>query len=753
MSRRRCLGGLILLLLCLFILTAVYGKNTALAQAVPEDTLVGGEGIKVDIVWGNNSLVRVGQDAPITVRVTSTGAELTGIARAIIPAGNSDYYIMEESLSVKAGEQRQVILSVPVTYDTDVVDVEFQGEDGVVYGSRRIRLRADYGNQEIYMAVVSNDAGQLALFDRVILNEYRETTTRLFDFKENTLPTDVNVLKLYDILLWDDVKWDTIREEQRETLDSWVYGGGILIVGADSGWPQNGEKMTIRRENWGRGLYVYCGFPLREVLVSYPEEKGVRRFLYEAVGESRMTAIEENMEDTYGDYWAASNMTSGADAERIPHVWQYTAVLLIYLVLLGPVLYSILKKKQRRNLLRVSMIGIALIFTLIIYMMGSRTRFYRPFMNYASVREIRSGVMVETVYANVFSPSNSDYTLGFQPEYDVVPLMEYDYEEEAPGHEAACRLRICRTEKETQVWIRDNIPFTGNVFRLTGTESSSYGNGFTGDVTLFEEGLEGILRNDTDQDFEQVCVMAGGRVALVGNMPAGTAVDLAQYETQFMYSSQQTELLERMAGVDRYTVPGESREASQAARRYRMLYSYIQDQWMNESGTALVIGFPATETVAYVNGSSVEMQGTTLVTEVISLRDTKNGLCYRSMGIEDIEILQGNYNYKRNSTTDPLCVLCYDLGDIQAETLMIQWPICSDDSGYMKAYDQAMEFYNWDTSQYDRMEQKDRYSRYELTSYLDETNGLTVRYGLESTPESFYEVFLPNLSILGRRQR
>ena len=361
--------------------------------------------------------------------------------------------------------------------------------------------------------------------------------------------------------------------------------------------------------------------------------------------------------------------------------------------------------------------------------------------------------MVETVYANVFSPSNSDYTLGFQPEYDVVPLMEYDYEEEAPGQGADCRLRICRAEKETQVWIRDNIPFTGNVFRLTGTESSPYGNGFTGDVTLFEEGLEGILRNDTDQDFEQVCVMAGGRVALVGNMPAGTAVDLAQYETQFMYSSQQTELLERMAGVDRYTVPGESREASQAARRYRMLYSYIQDQWMNESGTALVIGFPATETVAYVNGSSVEMQGTTLVTEVISLRDTKNGLCYRSMGIEDIEILQGNYNYKRNSTTDPLCVLCYDLGDIQAETLMIQWPICSDDSGYMKAYDQAMEFYNWDTSQYDRMEQKDRYSRYELASYLDETNCLTVRYGLESTRESFYEVFLPNLSILGRRQR
>ncbi|MBR6527430.1 MAG: hypothetical protein IKT45_05745, partial [Lachnospiraceae bacterium] len=366
-----------------------------MAQAAPDESIASTEGLRVEILWGDSSLVRIGRDIPITVRVSSTGVELTGTARVRVPLGNGDYYLLEEVVSVAPGRSRQVTLSVPMAYDMETIHVEFQGDDGVVYGSRQIRFRTAYGDQEVYVAVISSDVGQLASFDRVVLNEYRGTITRLFDFKEHTLPTDVNVLKLYDIFLWDDVDRDLISEEQSEAMSSWVYGGGILIMGEDSDEQLTLEDTPIRREAWGRGLYVYCDFSLRDILLKYPQEDGVRQFLYEAIGDSRMTAIEETMDDSYGDYWSASSMTSGVDARRIPKVWQFALVLIVYLVLLGPVLYGILKKKKRRNLLRAGMLGLALLFTGIIYIMGSRTRFYRPCMNYASVREIRDGMMVE----------------------------------------------------------------------------------------------------------------------------------------------------------------------------------------------------------------------------------------------------------------------------------------------------------------------------------------------------------------------
>ena len=728
------------------------GTETALAQAAPEDPVVAMEGLKVEILWGDNSLVRIGRDIPITVRLNSTGAEMTGTARAAVPMGGGEYYVLEETVSVAAGETRQVVLSVPVNYDTSTIQVEFEGMDGVIYGSRQVHLRSDYGDQELYVAVISSDVGQLAAFDRVVLNEYRGTTTRLFDFKEDSLPTDVNVLKLYDIFLWDDGDLEQISDEQREALDSWVYGGGILILGADGEQEKAAEDKEIRREGWGRGLYVYCGFSLRDISTEYPGEEGVRKFLYEAVGESRMTAIEENMEDSYGDYWSASSMTSGVDAGRIPQVWQYAVVLLIYLVLLGPVLYSVLKKKKRRNQLRISMIGLALAFTVVIYAMGSRTRCYRPFLNYASVQEIRSGVMVETVYANVFSPSNASYSMEFGVGYDVVPLINYSYDTQETEQDEVCRLQISKEADGTQVWVRENIPFTANILRLSGTESSPYGDGFKGDITLFEDGWEGTLYNGTGQDFEQVCVLAGGRVVMVGDLAAGAQADLAQFATQLIYGPGQDALLEAMAGASAYDTPVESQEASQATWRYRVLYSYFQNQMLDESGTALVMGFPAEEKGDYLVGTSVEVQGATLVTEAIPLNDSKGGYCYFPMDQERIDVLQGSYDYTRNSTNEALCVLRYDFGDLMAEELLLVWPE-QPQGEYQKTLDGPLAFYNWETGQYDLMGKEARYDRQALAPYLDEDNGLTIRYSVEEMGDTYYEVFLPDLSVVGREMR
>ena len=239
-----------------------------MAQAASEEPTVSTEELRVDILWGDSSLVRIGRDIPITVRVSSTSVELTGTARVTVPLGNGDYYLLEEAVSVAPGRSRQITLSVPMTYDMETIHVEFQGDDGVVYGSRQIRFRTAYGDQEVYVAVISSDVGQLASFDRVVLNEYRGTPTRLFDFKEDTLPTNVNVLKLYDIFLWDDVDQNQIREEQREAMSSWVYGGGILIIGADRDGQLTVGDTPIRRESWGRGLHVYCDFSLRDSLVN-----------------------------------------------------------------------------------------------------------------------------------------------------------------------------------------------------------------------------------------------------------------------------------------------------------------------------------------------------------------------------------------------------------------------------------------------------------------------------------------------------
>ena len=84
-------------------LAQVASKDLVLDQAAPEDPVVSLEGLRVEILWGDNSPVRIGRDVPITVRLTSTGAEVTGTARAMVPTGNGEYYVLEETVSVASG--------------------------------------------------------------------------------------------------------------------------------------------------------------------------------------------------------------------------------------------------------------------------------------------------------------------------------------------------------------------------------------------------------------------------------------------------------------------------------------------------------------------------------------------------------------------------------------------------------------------------------------------------------------------------
>ena len=734
--------------LCLFV-CGLFG-STAMAQAAPEDPVVSVEGVKVEILWSDSSLVRIGRDASITVRVTSTGAELAGTARVTIPISGGGYYVLEETLSVAAGESGQAVLCVPVTYDTGTVTVEFVGDDGRRYASREVNLRASYGEQEIYVAVISSDVGHLAAFDRVMLNEYRGTTTRLFDFKEDTLPVDGDVLKVYDIFLWDDVSRDHISQEQWEALSSWVYEGGVLIIGSESRWREDLEPDEILREGWGRGQYIYCGFSLKDTALLYTGEDGIRDFLYDTVGETRLTSIEENINDAYGEYWSAGNMTAGVDADKIPQVWQYGVVLAVYLILLGPVLYYILKKKKRRNMLRGAMVGLALMFTALIYIMGGRTRFYRPFVNYASIQEIRSGLLMETVYANVSSPSSGEYVLEINKGYEVSPLISYGDVYGSGQRGDTCRLRVCQSPDSTQVWIREGIPFTEELLCLTGTGSSPYGDGFEGQITLFRDGFEGVLRNETDQDFEQVSILSGGRVAVIGDMDAGAEVDLSQIETQLLYGQDQTQLLKEMTGAHLYENAGESEEASRAVWRCRVLENYFSNGLLAEQEEALIIAFPKEEDVSYLNNEDVDLQGTTLVTEAIPLQRQKNGQWYGTMDSNSIQVLQGSYHATRNSTTEALCVLQYDLGEGQVEELIVQWPGTPEDSEYMRAFDRELEFYNWETRTYDAMGKKQIYEGTELQPYLDDQNCLTVRYAMTEMESYYCEVFLPDLAVVGR---
>ncbi len=751
--RKKRLAGL-----ALMALLVIAGSVRALADTIPTDMAQGETpatvtGLEVEIIWDESGLVRVGRELPITVRVSSSGPQVDGSAIVYAPANRGDYYKMEERLSVSAGETKETVFSIPVDYSTSMILVEYRDADGTLYAARELTIRPGYGTQEIYIGAVASEDVDLDGFDRVTLNEYNGITTRLFELTEETFPDRIEKFRLYDIFLLDEFDRSDFSAAQMQALDDWVYEGGIIIIGNGSDMAAQAQEGETVRENWGSGLYVYCGFPLWDAAGNFSEESSVREFFYDTIGADSLSALENSMQNGTDDYWNARNMTARVDPARLPKVGQYAVVLIVYLVVLGPVLYWILKKKGRQGALRSAMIAISLLFAGVIYLMGTRTRFTRPFMNYASIQEIRGDMVRETIYANICSPYNSSYSFRIGADYDVLPVLSYDNQTETFDTEKNdCQLAVYYGEEGTQVEINDDIPFTAEYFRLSRRSEDTYGAGFTGELGLFRGEASGYLINETGVSLERVCILAGGFLIVAGDMEPGQQVDLSQAPIYSVPPYRQYEMLQTISGMYAFDTASESEEAAVAAWRNEVTSYYINSMMITQTNDAVILAFPSRENVNILEEADVEVRGVTLITAQMEVDYSRDGQVYVPVLLQEPEVLQGNYDASDNSTYLQLVVLQYDFGEVPVDSILFEWPEEQAADSYMQAFRGTMEFYNWETGSYDKIEPREEYDSAYLEPYLDGENRLTVRYEDETAEEYSYQIILPQLSVIGREE-
>ena len=74
--------------------------------------------------------------------------------------------------------------------------------------------------------------------------------------------------------------------------------------------------------------------------------------------------------------------------DSLPNLKLYAVLLLIYVFLAGPVIYVIMKKKDKRSLLWGIVPVFSIVFSVTIYLIGTSTRIQKPFVNYVSTVEL-----------------------------------------------------------------------------------------------------------------------------------------------------------------------------------------------------------------------------------------------------------------------------------------------------------------------------------------------------------------------------
>ena len=786
-----------------------------------EDASAGGIGffsgsLSLDVSCGYDGNARAGRYAPMEIRVGNSREEdFSGILAIATMEADEEIYSYEYPISVAGGESLEKDIYVPLGMGSSQVYVSVTDGSGREVNRKRLKIEASQETAELFVGLLSDHPERLSYLDGVGVS-FGSLRTRAFSIDTEEFPSEEMGLDMLDVLVVNDYRLRNLTEEQTRAIMDWVEAGGVMILGTgnrvddtlgrfapellDESYdsPQvaeihpdgdgvMGEIATEAVEvpcvrislHGGTVLTADDGFPLLSVAM---REQGivavtaydlgdieaygransgfVDEMFTSILGEDRISRLSAYIYGSSGEeYWAVQSAINTGNVEKLPNVGLYFLVTVVYIAIAGPGLYLFLKKRELRSYYGAALAGCAVVFTVILYGMGAKTRFHGTFVTYATVEDVTADVVTETSYVNLRNPYSAPYEVKVDSSYTVTPVTRdvYYYGEERrrfTGDEDR-QVSVQYGQDSTSVSVHDTAAFDSRYFRLTRQEENSTGGGLTGNISYYDGKVGGSVTNQFSFDLENVAVILYGRLVPVGNMKAGETVELDGLETFSSPVNDPNSVASFLTGLSRYEQADINDKAyMETLERTNLLVFYMQNSLQGYRSEARAVAFRAeSEEEEKTWMEEYDAFGLTMLTSSIEVNATQDRMRYRSGLLKRAQAVQGSYDPAGNMIYSPEpATVEYSLGGDLEVSRVEFCPVSpvfagNEDSG-RQLFAGEMYVYNHVTGNFDRMDDMVLEGE-ELMVYLSPGNELTVRF--VGSQDSMYSwVVLPMPMVTGR---
>lgn len=289
------------------------------------------------------------------------------------------------------------------------------------------------------------------------------------------------------------------------------------------------DNQTAYQKKVGAGNVVVLSYSLgMEPVISYAHKDAMARLLLQT------TATDAVLTRLNGASYNASAMYNGiqlaktADINKKPSGLLYGGILFLYVVLVGPVLYLILKTCKKREKIWIAIPLVSLVFTGIIYLTGFIYRVSTPLINTFSIVDIEDGFKTEKVYANITCPKAQEYTVRIKEGYSEFRcnMDDYSYSMFNSGDSGGkYDFLIRKTGDGTEIMLDNDETFESTALYMKKTSENDMGT-IDCDLQCKTTGFEGTITNNTDYDLKGVVVTFENYFYQVGDMKRGEQVTI-----------------------------------------------------------------------------------------------------------------------------------------------------------------------------------------------------------------------------------
>lgn len=523
----------------------------------------------------------------IRVTVENLGADWEGTVRLKMDEDYRRPSAYDTILSLARGSRKQFTVRVPrnsvESSEGDVTIGLFNKRNHKVAEKQFKRLLSEEMDA-LSMGILSDEYSTLTYLDMGGQTLYYYGTyypIRLVELHQDDLTDSLDGLTF---LVIDQYHTDVLTQEQLQEIENWNDGGGVLIIGTgtygedtlggfEDSYLEAGCTGVYKPDDvaqYGAGSYADMSLlPLAKLQVAGYDQNYYTGSFSMSVGDGSVSILpyaltqlgcvdaDFYLADTQEGFvqqileeascYAASRYAAAfsGSAQNLSYTIRrmlgvlgnsnsrlqfgvLKAVIVLYVILVGPVLYLVLKGMKKRELYWVAVPLMAFVGIGVIFLAGRGFEVVDTRVYSVTVEELSGGGDLKT-YLYCYDAGHNEWGLRMAEGYEYAGTLEnYSYYDTM--HEDAYYYHIKKDGEVLSLGVNPDANFEDTYFYVGGAGDSPKMDGTVRaeNITADWMGIDGTITNETDRDFVYFAVIVGDRLYLYHDLPAGESCRLRE---------------------------------------------------------------------------------------------------------------------------------------------------------------------------------------------------------------------------------
>ena len=561
----------------LILLITSGGDLVTPAWSAPPSQQPPGLGMEVEAAF--DGYFKYGEWLPIWVELENAGPDLETELRVRVPGrlGGASATTFAAAAPLPTGSRKRIPVYVLPNNFSHALEVQLVAGDEVLH-SQEVPVNAQ-PNVNYLVGLVAPERGALSFIAGVPLPGQERPKT-LIDLSPADLPERAEGLRSFDVLILNDVDTSSLTPGQKAALEAWVRQGGRLVIGGGVGAMSTASGMPdsllpfvprgVVEIDALPGLAEFTGseairVPGPFVVASGDEgsghtlaaQNGLPLVRERSVGGGTVDFITLDLAAVPFDAWAgttvfwerllspdaaypdwlprdisarqmnAGQMTyalSRLPALELPSIRGLGLLLALYVVLVGPINYFVLRWRKRLHWAWITVPLITVTFSAGAFGLGYAFRGTDLILNKIAVIGLRSDDTAHvTSYLGLFSPARQSYEIEVSGGSLLSPLNP-DYNPWGSGAVSPGGELVFVQGEPGQVRGLNVNQWSMQTFMTEGMRADV--GHIEGDLQVEDDVLVGTLRNETAYRLTDTVLVLGNRFVRLGNLGPGEATSV-----------------------------------------------------------------------------------------------------------------------------------------------------------------------------------------------------------------------------------